>query len=234
MSEQTYSSSNAQVIRIAVVEDDAAFMSDLVAAIDAAPDMSLACKANTLAVALEFLNGPAADVLVVDLGLPDGSGIEAIRLASERWPHCAIMVSTAFADELHVIQSIEAGATGYLLKDSSPQKLTEDIRALHGGGSPISPLIARHVLQRFRQGAQAPASLPDAPEAPTPNVDLSSRELAVLGLITRGFTYDEIATELGISRNTVMTFVRRVYAKLQVKSKIEAINVARHRKLLGM
>jgi DNA-binding NarL/FixJ family response regulator len=219
-------------IRVAVVDDDVAFLHEFIAAIETTPDIELVNTANTLAQAMRFLDGPAADVLLVDLGLPDGSGITAIRKAREHWPTCPIMVSTAFADELHVIQSIEAGASGYLLKDSSAQKLAEDIRSLHAGGSPISPLIARQVLLRFHRGANASPPLPskDFTNAPPP---LSTREQEVLGLITKGFTYDEIGGLLKISRNTVMTFVRRIYAKLEVKSKAEAIHEANQRRLLG-
>ena len=100
--------------------------------------------------ALALLEGPAADVLLVDLGLPDGSGIDVIRTAQAAWPSCAVMVTTAFGDEAHVIASIEAGASGYLLKDGPPQYVVQEIRTLRQGGSPISPLIARRVLQRLR------------------------------------------------------------------------------------
>lgn len=215
--------SEPPLIRVAVVEDDPIFQRDLVAVIETAPDMRLASAAGTTEQALQWIGtGQAADVLVVDLGLPDGSGIDVIRAAHQAWADCAIMVSTAFADELHVIQSIEAGASGYLLKDSSPQKLADDIRSLHAGGSPISPMIARHVLQRFRLAGPAPEK---APQTKTPA--LSARETEVLSLITKGFTYDEIAALLHVSRNTVMTFVRRIYAKLEVKSKVEAIQEAK-------
>jgi DNA-binding NarL/FixJ family response regulator len=97
-------------------------------------------------------------VLLVDLGLPDGSGIDVIRAAHTQWPTCAVMVCTAFGDEAHVLQSIEAGASGYLLKDSEPENMLHEIRSLHGGGSPISPLIARQILMRFRAAPAAAVS----------------------------------------------------------------------------
>lgn len=218
-------------IRVFVVDDDVVFLRHLVAAIEGASDMLLSGVANTQAQALTAITAQPADVLVVDLGLPDGSGVEVIRAAHRAWPSCAIMVSTTFADEAHVINSIEAGATGYLLKDSSSQRLTEDIRTIHAGGSPISPMIARYVLQRFRQGeSSAPVPTLESPHAAP---SLSPRELEVLGLITKGFTYEEIAGLLKVSRNTVMTFVRRIYTKLEVKSKVEAIDEARHQGLLN-
>ena len=139
------------VIRVCLVEDDVDFQNELVAALGTAPDMTLAGVASTRAQGLQMLEGRQPDVLLVDLGLPDGSGIDVVRAAHARWPACNIMVSTTFGDETHVIQSIEAGASGYLLKDSVPEKLVQEIRSLHAGGSPISPLIARQVVMRFRQ-----------------------------------------------------------------------------------
>jgi DNA-binding NarL/FixJ family response regulator len=136
------------------------------------------------------------------------------------------MVSTTFADEKHVIASIEAGAAGYLLKDSSPKKIVDEIRALHAGGSPISPRIARQILLRFR---------PPEPEREAVRElasPLSPREREVLELITKGFSYDEIAALMHVTRNTVMTFVRRIYQKLEVTSKTEAIFEARSHGIL--
>lgn len=176
-----------------------------------------------------MLDAPPADVLVVDLGLPDGSGIEIIGEANARWPGCAIMVATTFADERHVIASIEAGASGYLLKDSPLPTIAQDIRVLHGGGSPISPRIARQVLMRFRPddkpAAEGPSDAEAADKSGVPS--LSEREKETLQLITRGFSFEEIAELMGVSRNTVLTFVRRIYAKLEVRSKTEAVFEAR-------
>ncbi len=224
-------------IQIALVEDDPQFQAAVASAIRQTDDMRLLWVADTLAQALQALGqGPAADVLLVDLGLPDGSGIEAIAAAARLWPACAVMVSTAFGDEAHVLQSIEAGASGYLLKDSMPERIVGEIRSLHAGGSPISPLIARQVLMRFKH-ASAPASEPAVhPDADTAEagsvVTLSAREREVLLYITKGFTADEIARVLEVSHHTVLTFVRRTYAKLKVRSKAEAIYEARARGLI--
>lgn len=229
------------IIRVVLVEDDLDFQNALRTAISLAPDMKLETMACNRAQGLQAIEGAPADILVVDLGLPDGSGIDVIRAAHLAWPNCAIMVSTTFGDEMHVIGSIEAGASGYLLKDSSPKALTDEIRCLHGGGSPISPLIARQILMRFRpdNSASAPASLPAQVQTPVDpaaeqatTTSLSVRERQVLDLITKGFTYEEIANLMAISRNTVMTFVRRIYSKLEVKSKAEAIYEARLQGLL--
>ena len=211
-------------LRVTIVEDDASFQASFVAAVEAAEDMVLHAVAQNVAQAMALLDGPPSDILVVDLGLPDGSGIEVIRAAHHAWPACGIMVSTTFADDRHVIPSIEAGAAGYLLKDSTASRMADDIRTLHSGGSPISPRIARKILLRF----MPPSRLPVAPRQPI----LSPREQQALELITKGFSYDEIAELMGVSRNTVMTFVRRIYHKLEVTSKAEAIFEARSHGLL--
>ncbi|MEO8024570.1 response regulator transcription factor [Polaromonas sp.] len=217
-------------IHVAIVEDDLDFRDALVRALLAAPDMRLAGIAGSRAEGLALLQGPPVDVLLVDLGLPDGSGIDVIWAAAQQWPGCSIMVSTHFGDETHVMKSIEAGAAGYLLKDSSQAKIVSEIRSLASGGSPISPIIARQVLARFRPGA--PADIGGSEPADNTPQPLSAREKEVLDLITKGFTAYEIARLMDLSHFTVRTFVRRIYAKLKVSSKAEAIYEARSRGLL--
>ncbi len=221
----------AAPIRVAIVEDDLRVNQSLGAAVNLAADMELVWSETTRSAALASLARRPVDVLLVDLGLPDGSGIDVIREAHERLPNCDVMVCTIFGDEAHVVQSIEAGAHGYLLKDSPSGTIAEEIRLLRAGGSPISPLIARLVLGRLRPAL--PAAGPVEPGDGKPGVTMSRRETEVLELITKGFTYEEIARKLGVTRHTVQTFVRRIYAKLEVGSKIEAINAARQQGLLG-
>jgi DNA-binding NarL/FixJ family response regulator len=223
----------APLIHVAIVEDDLGFQAALVRAIAAAPDIGLAATAGTRAEGLAMLLGPPVDVLLVDLGLPDGSGIDVIRAATQLWPSCSIMVSTNFGDETHVMRSIEAGAAGYLLKDSSPAKIVDEIRSLASGGSPISPIIARQVLARFRQVGASAKSDTDPQDAAKDTTNLlSAREKEVLDLITKGFTTVEIARLMQLSHFTVRTFVRRIYSKLKVTSKAEAIYEARNQGLL--
>lgn len=236
-------------IRVVLVEDDVNFQNAFTAAIAGSPDIRLVGLASSRAQGLQVLQNRPADVLLVDLGLPDGSGIDVIRAAHSQWPSCLVMVSTTFGDEAHVLQSIEAGASGYLLKDSAPQELLQEIRCLYQGGSPINPMIARQILTRFRLGptlagapnaialpaqAQAPVGvrMPLLPLVSADQAVLSSRELEVLQLITKGFTADEIAGLIQVSTYTVQTYVRRIYSKLKVKSKAEAIYEARHHGLL--
>lgn len=249
-------------IKVALVEDDFRFKSAVVAAIQASATMKLVEVASTQAQGLLMLECPAADVLLVDLGLPDGSGIDIIRAASAKWPDCGVLVTTIFADETHVLQAIEAGASGYLLKDSTPTNMLDDIRSVSEGGSPISPSIARQILKHFRQSySSAPPSYATQPAPqnasdPTSNSAsiaagaqdpppprsrsnglaettlLSARETEVLELVTKGFTANEISEMMQVSRHTVLTFVRRIYTKLKVTSKAEAIYEARNRGLL--
>jgi DNA-binding NarL/FixJ family response regulator len=225
-------------IHVAFVEDDMFFARALGEAIDLAPDMRLRGSAHNCQQARHMLDQPAAQVLLVDLGLPDGPGIDIIHMAQRQWPQCHVMVSTVFGDEAHVIQSLEAGASGYLLKDSTPARMVEEIRNVHAGGSPISPMIARQLLTRFRQTSLLqPADLPSTPVARAApqgeQAHLSPREREVLDYITKGFSYEEIGNLMGISRNTVLSFVRRIYAKLKVRSQLEAIYEARNQGLLA-
>jgi DNA-binding NarL/FixJ family response regulator len=219
---------------VGVVEDDAASRETLVAMIGAQPDLGLALLATSRAEALALLPEAPLDVLLVDLGLPDGSGLDVIRAARAQWPDCSVLVSTIFGDEDHVLRSIEAGAMGYLLKDVSAAELAQEIRNLHAGGSPISPMVARKILMRAA-ATPSPTPLPAPVPAPLPEpaVTLSAREREVLQLVSKGFTTDEAAAALGVSGTTVLTFVRRIYAKLQVSTRAEAIAVAHQRGLLG-
>jgi DNA-binding NarL/FixJ family response regulator len=225
-------STSSNLIRVALVDDDLDFQMAVAEALAMASDLTLQSVAGTMADGLIMLNGSQVDVLIVDLGLPDGSGIEIIKAAHEKWPECNLMVSTTFGDELHVMQSLEAGATGYILKDSDPVNLINEIKSLHSGGSPISPLIARKILTYFYSDANKTTAQDVSASASTP-VSLSKREQEVLEYITKGFSSNEIAGLLAVSPHTILTFVRRIYAKLKVTSKTEAIYEARNQGLLS-
>ena len=218
-------------IHVAIVEDDPGFRSALSKVVQDAPDTHLAGSAGTRAEGLALLQGAPADVLLVDLGLPDGSGIDVIKAAVQLWPSCSIMVSTNFGDEMHVMRSIESGAAGYLLKDSSPSRMIDEIHSIASGGSPISPIIARQILARFR--GNAPVSTEDQAPAEDNSALLSTREREVLDFISKGFTTQEIAKLMQLSHFTVRTFVRRIYSKLKVTSKAEALYEARTQGLLS-
>ena len=224
----------AEGMAVAVVEDDAACREGLALAIGSAPDMRLAWVAATHAQALARLPGAPLDVLLVDLGLPDGSGLDVIAHARRHWPACAPMVCTIFGDEAHVLAAIQAGAMGYLLKDATPETVVQEVRSLHAGGSPINPLVARKLLLHAQRGGAPAADVAEAIEAAAGDElpSLSARELEVLRLVSRGHTLAEVAQALVVSPHTARTFVRRIYAKLQVKSRADAVRVAAHQGLL--
>ena len=222
---------NKTLISVALIDDDIGFQNAMIDALATSSDIALLTVAGTQALGLSMLNGPSVDVLIVDLGLPDGSGIDIIRATHAKWPDCNVMVSTTFGDELHVMQSLEAGATGYLLKDSEPKNLIDEIRSLHNGGSPISPLIARKILTRFRNENKKNVTLNEKASVKL-NVGLSMREQEVLEYITKGFSSNEIAGLMSVSPHTILTYVRRIYTKLKVTSKAEAIYEARSQGLL--
>ncbi|MDR3440508.1 response regulator transcription factor [Telmatospirillum sp.] len=221
----------APTISIFIVEDKAEFLDEFSRMLSSAPDLHLVATATTLAEGLARLEGAPVDVLLVDLGLPDGSGLDLIREIARRpaWrDSCEIMVVSVFADEAHVMAAIEAGASGYLVKDSSPASFIQQIRELHAGGSPISPVIARKLLARLG----AASSSENTPAAPSPEraslaVELAESERMVLHYASRGYTYDEVAKLMGVTRHTVLSYVKRSYLKLQVHSKTEALYEAR-------
>lgn len=206
---------------VLIVEDDPHFRAALTGALRDASDMRLVGSADDLPDGLRLLELHRPDVLLVDIGLPSGSGIDLIRRAEACVPDCDSMVVSVFADEQSVIRCIEAGATGYLLKDSNACDIVRQIRALKDGGSPISPAIARRLLKRL-----APAPQPAA-AAGGPATSLSAQECCVLSMSAKGYSYDEAARLMGVSRHTVGTYVKRIYRKLQVHSKTEAVYEAR-------
>jgi DNA-binding NarL/FixJ family response regulator len=203
-------------ITVLIVEDDPQFRAAFVAAIDSSRDIVLVAEAEDLPAGLRMLDEKAPDVLLVDIGLPSGSGIDLIRRAALTLPDCDVMVVTVFGDERHVIECLEAGATGYLLKGARAPDICDQIRALRAGGSPISPVIARQLLLRMTPQTQ-----------PAEGATLSEQERNVLSLAAKGYSYEEIAVMLQRSHHTVETHVKRIYRKLQVHNKAEAVYEAR-------
>jgi DNA-binding NarL/FixJ family response regulator len=224
-------------IGVLIVEDEPEFLRRFSEAVMGDPQVRLMGSVTNGMAGLALLDAQPPDVLLVDLGLPDISGIELIRHASRHHPGCDPLVVTMFADDAHVLGSIEAGATGYLLKDASAARITAAIHEVREGGSPISPSIARRVLARFRGGPTpgAPAGLPSTagtappPAEPSP---LSERETELLRQIAKGFSFEAVADVLCISPHTVVTHVKNIYRKLAVHSRGEAVHEARQMGLL--
>ena len=215
-------SHDSAAVRVVIVEDDAHARGKLCAAVDAIPGFALAAEFERALPAIAWLAGQHADVLLTDLGLPDGSGIDVIRACAARWPECAIMVITLFGDEKSVLASIEAGATGYILKDGDELDVARAMHDLLKGGSPMSPLIARKVLARALQ-REGPVLVPCVAAQLPAGMALTRREGETLGLIARGYTYEEVARLLSVSLSTVQSHIRGIYRKLAVNSRGEAV-----------
>jgi DNA-binding NarL/FixJ family response regulator len=223
----------AAVVRVAIVEDDAVTLRRFVQAISRDPRTAVAAEAATGREAMQRLPVASPDVLLVDLGLPDMHGTELIRFAARTLPACDVMVISVFGDERNVLSSIEAGATGYVLKDCSDADLVARVLDLRAGGSPMSPGIARIVLNRMRDGrsAQAAGNTNDE-SASQESSTLSSREVEVLRLLSRGYTYSEAAEHLHISAHTVASHIKNSYRKLAVHSAAAAVTRAADLRLL--
>jgi DNA-binding NarL/FixJ family response regulator len=224
----------AKRVSVILVEDEPSTQDHLIRVIESSPHLELLGVASNVqdAYALLFMTSPK--VALIDLGLPDSSGIEVIEWLSKHKPDTECLVITTFGDENHVVRSLEAGASGYLLKDYSNAELTEHILEVANGGSPISPLIARQLLSRM----QAPRSAETRHIQSNTEQDesqkacnITDRELTVIQQVARGFTAQEIALQMGISAHTVATHVKRIYKKLHVHSRSEAVYEAN---LLGL
>lgn len=212
--------------RILIVEDDAQMRDFFASSIQRCDALCLAGAVGTVAEAVAWLDQPAneVDLMVVDLGLPDGSGRDVIRHAAQLRPSCESLVISMFGDEENVLASIEAGALGYIHKDSTPEDIAQTLLQMKAGASPISPMIARRVLSKYVSLRAAPQPAP-APVArgPADPPALSRREQEVLELVARGFSYLEIARLQAISVHTVQSHVKSLYRKLAVNSRGEAV-----------
>ena len=220
------------VTTVMLVEDDPAFLARFCGIVASAPELRLMAAVSDLAAARQLLVTQAPDVLLTDLGLPDGSGIDLIRETARAHPGTDIMVISIFGDEEHVVACIEAGATGYVLKDSMPEEFVALIRELRAGGSPISPLIARKLLRTFRTARPALAPTPTGAAAAAAEAGLTPREAEVLGMVAKGFSFAEVARLLQMSPHTVTAHVKKIYQKLAVHSRGEAVYEASRMGLL--
>jgi DNA-binding NarL/FixJ family response regulator len=220
-------------IGVLVVEDEPEFLRRFCNAIVAEPALRLVGSASTVVGACTLIDRLSPDVVLVDLGLPDGNGVDVIRHAMTGDPTRDVVVVTMFGDDGHVIDSIRAGATGYLLKDALPGDVAGSILQVRAGGSPISPAIARRVLQSFRtaKDPQRGQGFPPIETAPRSSV-LSDRETQILRLVAKGLSFKEVGAILTISPNTVITHIKRIYQRLAVHSRGEAVYEANQMGLL--
>lgn len=216
-------------IRILLVEDVRATREALAGLLAREPDLEVVLASESMEDALRGLDtslrgqGDAPpDVALLDIHLPGMSGIEGVRVLRKRHPAVQVLMLTVFEDDASVFEAICAGASGYLLKDTPPDGVARALRELAAGGAPMSPQIARKVVQAFARVAPPPSA----------DHELTARELELLALLVEGHGYKAIARALGISIDTVRFHVRHVYEKLHVHSKSEAVSQALRRGLI--
>ncbi len=208
------SASGTAPIKVAIVEDDDWIRENLASQIDLAPGYCCTSRYRTGEEALAGLPSEAPDVVLMDINLPGLSGIECVRRLKALRPSLAILMLTVYEESDQIFDSLRAGASGYLLKRSAEKELLEAIAQVHQGGSPMSSLVARKVVQFFNRLGDA------APELQR----LSPREKEILELLSRGAAYKEIGDRLALSIHTVRMHIRGIYGKLQVHSRGEAVS----------
>jgi len=215
-----------QPIRTAIIEDDPALRKMIVSLLQADPDYAVVAEFAEGGAAIAAIPQMALDIALVDIGLPDISGIDVIRELKALCPACNVLVVTTFGDEKTVTSALEAGADGYLLKGIALEELKRDLHALQDGGSPLSPMIARKLLNRLQTKAVVDKSDAGGETSLTP------REHEILEMIAKGFSYAETSEICSISAATVHSHLKRIYRKLEVHSKTEAVYEARRRSLI--
>jgi len=207
-----------QTYKILIVEDDVPTRNRFRDVINSHASLEVTAAVGSVSEAIEILELQQPDVMLTDLGLPDGDGTDLIKDIYHRGYTTDVMVITVFGDEQHIVSALESGATGYILKDGTSDYISNSIIQLIQGGSPISAPIARVLLKRFNQ---------TVPKIPTPNnivvPHLTKRETEVLALLSKGYSFNEIAELLEISSHTVTSHIKHIYRKLAVKSRSEAV-----------
>lgn len=201
-----------------VVEDQPALAQWLVQTLEEAfPGVRVVYAGTLQAARLVLREHASPEIALIDLGLPDGSGVDLIREMSASHPNCQCIVSTIYADDQHLFPALRAGAGGYLLKDQPRERIVQSLRGIAAGEPPLSASIARRLLRVFGDATLAAA---DTGEALTP------RERETLALIAKGFKIAEVAASLGVTRNTAHGFIKNVYRKLKIGSRAEAATEA--------
>ena len=203
------------LIKVSVVEDDAQARELLVGWINRSKEFECVSDHDSAEEALAKLPKACPNIVLMDINLPGMNGPDCVRQLKPLLPDTQFVMVTIYEDSDHIFQALQAGANGYLLKQTERTELLAALRQVHAGGSPMTPNIARKVVRAFQQ--RQPQQKPDA------MAELSTRENEVLQLLAQGFLYKEIADQLGIKLPTVDSHIRRIYEKLQVRSRSEAI-----------
>jgi DNA-binding NarL/FixJ family response regulator len=211
--QESTNSAAPAVIRVWVVEDQHEIRSSLAALISGTPGFDCTGSFGSMEAALSAMNGRAPDVALCDIGLPGMNGIEGIRFIHDRWPQTSPVMLTVYDDDERILEALCAGANGYFLKNTPPVKLLEAIRESAVGGSPMSPEVARRVVELFRRVQPPPRS----------DYQLTPHEISILNMLVRGENYKTTAAKLGVSVNTISDHVRHIYEKLHGHSRSEAV-----------
>ena len=209
-------------MRIAIVEDNTVLRENLAMLIGGEPDMEVCCSFGTAEEAHPQLLEKCPDILLVDIGLPGMSGIDLIKKVKGVHPGMEIMVHTVFEARDTVFDAIKAGATGYILKGATPRELIESIHNLAKGGAPMSPKIARAVIGEFQ----------DVEKEHNDQYLLTPREKEIIIGLEKGFTYNELGSQLSISPHTIHSHIKKIYEKLHAKSRREALTTARKKGII--
>lgn len=199
------------MISISIVEDQPEIRNSLERLLHQQNDIILLSSFINAEDAVDGIIEHQPDIVVMDINLPRMSGIECIEKIKSKCPNTQFMIFTIYENDDKIFEALAAGANGYILKKTPPEKIIESIKELHHGGSPMSSQIARKVLTYFNK-------------KPTKLTILTNKENEILNLLSKGFLYKEIAAKLGISAGTVTQHVHHIYEKLQVSNKTEAIN----------
>ncbi len=210
------SPAKGSIIRVAIVDDDERIRGNFARIVDGFPGCQCSGEFPSGKEALAGIHENPPDVILMDINMPDMNGIECARLLKDAHPGTEIVMLTVYQDTDSVFQSLAAGASGYLLKRADRKELLNAIKQVHSGGSPMTSHIARKVVQAFRAPAARPEAEPDTEK-------LSPREHEVLALLAEGYLYKEISDSLNLSYETVHNYIRRVYEKLRVRSRGQAV-----------
>jgi DNA-binding NarL/FixJ family response regulator len=207
-------------MRLVIVEDDPLLLENLTLLLSGEGGITVAGAYRSAEDALKLLRNAKPEVMLTDIGLPGMSGVDLIKKAKEEMPGLEIMAHTVYEDRENVFAAIKAGASGYILKGSTPREIIESIHSLYKGGAPMSPKIARKIIHEFQD------------EATNDQFLLTPREIEIAKRVEEGLTYKEIGERLNISTHTVHTHIKKIYEKLQAKDRSDAIIKARKRGII--
>jgi DNA-binding NarL/FixJ family response regulator len=205
------------MISVSIVDDEAKLRQSIETFVSGAPGFKCVSSYGSAEAALKDLPADKPDVVLMDINMGGMNGIECVEKLKAQFPEMQILMLTVYEDTEKIFRALAAGANGYLLKRSTPTKLLSAIREVHSGGSPMTSSIARKVVASFQRQKPAASATEDKSN------HLSPREQAVLDGLAKGWTYKQLASELDISIDTIRTYIRRIYEKLHVQSRTEAV-----------